>query len=360
MKKSLFVEHINHFSFYLVAAVMLCFAASPVYAKVSGNCSNCHTMHNSQNGTAIDIDGPNDRLTIENCVGCHSSTGSETIESLGSGDLPIVFNSAEPGAPLAAGNFYWIANESDHRLGHNVDGIAGPDGNITYVPGRHIGANDTLTITDCYNCHQAGFSPGYPGIPFTIARTGNVMICQDCHTQPMHHADDSAIVVDGTGGWYRFLYGVKGIEDSDWQKTVSDSDHNEYQGETAPYADSFSDAGCGCHGDFHALKNSGGVGTASPWLMHPVDIALPVDGEYASYTTYDPDAPVARPDLSGYAGPSTTVTPGVDQVMCISCHRPHGSPEPDMLRWDYDTIMAGSGPSSEGCFICHSAKDGTP
>ncbi len=338
-------------------AVMLCYVPSGVFARVSGECSNCHTMHNSQNGSAVDPSGSNEHLIIDGCVGCHSDTSSNTVRSIGSSSIPIVFNSSQPASPLAGGNFYWMVKKPDHSFGHNVKSIAGEDSNITYIPGRHIGSDYTLTITDCYNCHSVGFSPGYPGIPFTIPRSGSVLICEDCHTQVMHHADDSATVVDGTGGWYRFLYGVKGIEDPDWQKTVSEADHNEYQGETSAYGNSISDGGCGCHGDFHALKNPGGVGTGSPWLKHPVDVALPAAGEYASYTIYNADVPVSRPDLSGYTGPSSIVTPGTDQVMCISCHRAHGSDQPDMLRWDYNTIISGGGSNSSGCFVCHTKKD---
>ncbi len=195
-------------------------------------------------------------------------------------------------------------------------------------------------------------------MPFVKQRTGNVLICEDCHLHPKHHADDSATIVDGTGGWYRFIYLVKGYEDPDWEQTVSSTKHNEYQGETSP-GDSISDAGCSCHQNFHALKHQDKVGTGSPWLRHPSDVALPLDPNqgYSKYTVYNPDAPVARPDLSTYSGPSATVTPGTDQVMCMSCHRPHGSDYNDILRWDYDAIVAGGGTNGTGCFVCHTDKD---
>lgn len=355
--KQLLLTRVFRALLIFTAVLLATYPVSPLYATVTGSCSNCHTMHNSQDGSEMIAGGPHDHLTIDSCVGCHSSTSSNTIETLGSSDLPIVYNSLQPVNHLAGGNFFWLVNESDDRLGHNVSGIAGEDGNLLYIPGRQIGGDDTLSITDCYNCHSAGFPPHYPGIPFTVARAGNVLICEDCHTQVMHHADDSATVVDGTGGWYRFLYDVSGIEDPDWEKTVSEFDHNEYQGETAAFNGSISDGGCGCHGDFHALKNPTGVGSGSPWLRHPVDVALPAEGEYTAYTTYNPTAPVARPDLSGYSGPNSVVNPGVDQVMCLSCHRPHGTDQPDLLRWEYDTMIANGDPNSSGCFICHSTKD---
>jgi hypothetical protein len=336
------------------------------YAKVTGNCANCHTMHYSQNGTRLSSwgsSGPYTWLNTNSCLGCHTSTSGNTIIELGGSRIPIVFNTGGyPSEPLAGGNFYKpsLGGSENDKYGHNVEGISNADNNLVYVPGKHFGGNDQLSISDCYDCHSMGFDPGYPGIPFTIARTGDVLICRDCHTQVKHHANDSATIVDGTGGWYRFIYYVKGIEDSDWEKTVSPTDHNEYQGETsANDSISVSDAGCGCHGDFHALRNPSGVGSSSPWLKHPADIALPNSGEYSAYTTYNPVAPVARPDLSGYSGPSETVTPGTDQVMCLSCHRSHGSDQLDILRWDYSTMVAGGG-GSGGCFTCHTQKNQTP
>ena len=331
-------------------------------ARVTGPCANCHTMHYSQNGTRLSTwgsGGPYIWLNTNNCVGCHTSTTGNTVIEIGGSKIPIVFNTGGyPAEPLAGGNFYKasLGGSGNDIYGHNVGGISNADNNLAYVPGKQIGGDDTLSISDCYNCHK--FMAGWAGIPFTKSRSGNVLICEDCHT-PKHHANDSTIVVDGTGGWYRFLYEVKGIEDSDWEKTVSPTDHNEYQGETIALGGSISDYGCGCHGDFHALRNPSGVGSGSPWLRHPVDIALPTSGEYSAYTTYTPEAPVARPDLSGYSGPSGIVTPSIDQVMCLSCHRSHGSEQPDILRWDYSGMVAGGG-GSGGCFTCHTLKNQTP
>ena len=329
-----------------------------VSAGVTGICANCHTMHYSQNGTRLSAwgsDGPYTYLNTNTCVGCHSSTTGNTVVEIGGSRIPIVFNTVGyPSEPLAGGNFYRVSlgGSANDPYGHNVLGIASADSYLIYVPGKQIGGDDTLSITDCYNCHI--FMAGVPGIPFTKSRSGNVLICEDCHT-PKHHANDPATVVDSSGGWYRFIYGVKGIEDADWEKTVSSTDHNEYQGEGSAVGGSISDFGCGCHGDFHALKNPSGVGFHSPWLRHPTDVALPVSGEYSIYTTYSPEAPIARLDLSGYSGPNAVVTPGVDQVMCLSCHRSHGSLQPDMLRWDYSGMVAGGG-GSGGCFTCHTQK----
>ncbi len=46
-------------------------------------------------------------------------------------------------------------------------------------------------------------------------------------------------------------------------------------------------------------------------------------------------------------------------VTCLSCHRAHGSPYADLLRWDYDTMIAGNAgdATGKGCFVCHTTKD---
>ncbi len=312
-------------------------------------------MHNSQDGNNLTSSAQGNLLSTD-CVGCHSTTSNDSIVTLGATQIPIVLNtSGYPTQPLAGGNFYHVSlgGAANHTYGHNVLGIAEEDLNLPEVPGITFKGQPN-TITECVNCHSF-MTDSF----FMHARPGNVLICIDCHIYPKHHADDSATVVDGTGGWYRFLLEVKGIEDPDWEQTVSASDHNEYPGELAVWGGSISDFGCMCHAEFHALRRPGEVGIASPWLRHPVDVALPANGEYSNYTVYNPQAPVARPDLSGYGGPSSTVTPGIDQVACISCHRSHGSEYPDMLRWDYDEMVANAAGAAAdtGCFVCHSAKD---
>jgi len=349
------------------------------YAKVSGVCSNCHTMHNSQNGSAMTRDDsgnltatPRDTLLIYSCIGCHSTT-DPAIAQHPVTDAPIVYNIN--GAPtygagslgLAGGNFYWVAQGSDAK-GHN---IFTEDSNLTEAPGKWTGCNGAGS------CHM-NLSEAIPpaSFGFSHVRQG----CTKCHMiasdppQGYHHRDDTGPLIDSfSEGWYRFLTGhntdegVTGIEDADWQYTFGSNDHNEYLGssgnKSAPAG--FSALGntmtaycCGCHGEFH-IQDTTVVG-ASPWLRHPSDAVLPVSGEYSAYTTYDPVTPVARPSLSGWSGPSNTVTPGTDMVMCLSCHKPHGSDYPDLLRWDYADMIAGDDTKSGGCFNCHTQKNQTP
>ena len=149
---------------------------------------------------------------------------------------------------------------------------------------------------------------------------------------------------------------VDGIESPDWEQNPSLTNHNVYKGTANP--DDYDWGGAlpglsevhtisafcsGCHENFH-----GDMGSSSPWIRHPNDILLPTTGDYAAYdptVNYSNEVPVAYTD-------PTTPTRATAVVMCLSCHRAHGSPYPDMLRFDYDGMLTG-----EGCFVCHTTKD---
>jgi len=335
-----------------------------VKAKVSGPCANCHTMHNYQGGELVSANGTRPFLLKDSCAGCHTnSSGSEVIVTMGEvTKVPIVNTASEPLTSLAGGNFYWVREQGD-RKGHNCLSIPGisEDQTLTEAPGKPTSASGT----SCAGCHD------------------RISGCESCHS-PHHHADDSAPVVGEEGGWYRFLNssyhgtnstGVKGIEDDDWEYTVSSSDHNEYNGCNNPYGNednSMSNYCAGCHQQFHGINYTDTDGNVvydnqSPWFRHPTHLALPddPDKEYYYYNnpggsgpgSYNPLVPVARdPDeLSTMTGPSSVVTPGKDQVMCLSCHRAHASPYDHLLRWDYDG-WPGNG-EANGCSVCHTAKD---
>ncbi|RLG69847.1 MAG: hypothetical protein DRO04_02750 [Candidatus Iainarchaeum archaeon] len=325
-----------------------------VLAKVSGPCSNCHTMHYSQSGAikpSWGKEGPYQNLLINDCVGCHSAGDSSTWKnSIGA---PIVYNPGEPSyGGLAGGNFYYVTQNDTY--GHNVVAIPGVDQDeyITKTPGHVDGKT-------CSGCHGSG----------------NMVLtkCVFCHN-PKHHGDENGPVVgDDEEVKYRFLsldyfhphtfqegaynfYGVAGIEDDDWERTVSSTDHNEYcgaasSGDYEGKSHSINRYCAACHWGFYGNNTE-------HWVRHPSDYALPDSGEYANYTTYNPLVPIARPEniLTSMTNSSSSVTPGVDQVSCLSCHRPHASPYPSILRWDYNACLNGQA-NSCGCFVCHTEKD---
>lgn len=339
-------------------------------ARVTGQCSNCHTMHDSQNGTGMATgelpagDGPpHPTLLTNSCLGCHSSSTSSTTYSLGGCEVPVVYYiTGAPAEYLAGGNFYWV--KTDDTKGHNVFSD-NPDDDLSQAPGK-----DAPSCSGSSSCHMNLDRNNSTGPEDGLKRRQG---CTKCHMvsdtnrpKGFHHADDSGPVINGFP-WYRFLqghhsgtgHGVSGIEDDDWQKTIAANDHNEYLGHEGDKTDgsyglsnhTVTGFCCGCHRLFHE-QNELADGSGS-WLRHPSDAVIPDSGEYSSYTVYDPLVPVSRSSLGTV---SDAVTPGTDMVMCLSCHRAHGSPYPDMLRWDYNAMTAGGG-GSGGCFVCHTEKN---
>jgi len=91
------------------------------------------------------------------------------------------------------------------------------------------------------------------------------------------------------------------------------------------------------------------LAAVSPFIRHPTDVSLPATGEYTAYKGCKLSAPVAR--LTVPDGASSSVAPGSDAVMCLSCHVAHASNYPDMLRWDYSTMIAGNGGTASGTVV---------
>ena len=396
MKKVFFTMMFTFLSLILIS--------TSVYA-VTGECSGCHTMHNSQNGATVDPDGvANAQLLNAGCVGCH--TGPH--DTLGKNALgaPVVLDSVDPspasqqgaGYTNAGGDFWWVENETDAK-GHNVlDISANIDGNIANntPPGWDAGATTGHTFGAV-----GGGTPNWAGNQLTCAGTYG---CHGVRTTAnsldaitgSHHNNEPGAggVVSATqastastvANSYRFLAEIKGLEQADWNWNETAASHNEYYGTDFQNAerdddgtqvypatkDTMSYFCAQCHGNFHSEIDDDTT-HGSPWRRHPTDIVLPGGGtEYARYNNdagggaagdYNVVVPVARPVVP--AASTNTVAPGDSTtadgaiVMCLSCHRAHGSPEDDMLRWTYSTMTVGSGPGTNntGCFVCHNDKN---
>jgi len=334
-------------------------APHAVHARVTGPCSDCHTMHYSQGGAALSdwgAAGPYEALVTNDCIGCHTAPLGEYND----GNTPPYVNSiqdpdyrdtgTESGAnTLAGGNFYWMSTDS--TTGHDVEGIA--TGFDRMPPGHNPSqsgtrgpwpANQNVTCAGAFGCHGRASETN----PYESMRGG-------------HHGDDA--VTDGStlAASYRLLDGVAGIEDPQWEFQPTATAHNQYKGVHRAFGDgSASDTTTisylcfQCHGDFHS--GSGNVGGGSPWLRHPTDVQLPNYGEYVDYNTdntYSVVAPVGSADVSSVL---SSVNPGTGDcvVTCLSCHRAHGSPYFKLMRWDYKSWPADG---VNGCAVCHTWKD---
>lgn len=406
------MEAINksRLTLFLMLAVAYLLLPAVVEARVSGPCADCHTMHSSQNGVTTTA---NDQLLNMDCVACHSSTTGLTIVDRpggtsaplpGNTGVPIVYNingatDSGTGKYLAGGNFYYLVAGGDETHGHNVKGISAPD---TLLSGAGEYAPGAISGNRCAgSCHQSLASDlTAGGTPLSTPYGGGVYDsgCTGCHLYTGHHSplDGS----NGGGDAYRFLGGHGGdglvgvvqnnvggaggtlFEDSDWEQTTVWPDVNKYKSQTtdSPVSNELSIGRfcAGCHSSFHAYGNTNdamfnpgevdnhGDRDATPnnnfWLRHPTNVPIPAAGiagtdyEILNTVGYSADIPVARaPAVMNQA----LIQPGFDQVFCLSCHRAHGSPYPDALRFDYSGVVAHTGGPGldNGCFFCHRTKD---
>ena len=338
------------------------------WAAISGPCSDCHTMHYSQNGGILSQwgdKGPYQSLLTTTCVGCH--TGSNN-----GGATPFVFSISTPvygesgveggTDTLAGGNFYWVTQGGGDRMGHNVAGLATADLSLSFPPGFDGGraaadgsipgdgvwpVGQQVTCAGVYGCHGS-HSESEP----TMAIRGG------------HHKGGSGqvspIAPYTAQNGFRMLVGVAGFEDPAWEFHPASAQHNQYKGVDSPgnVADlsTIGSLCARCHGQYH--DGSSNVGSSSPWIRHPTDYDMgntATSSEYRDYggsgvNSYQVAVPVASADVSHIR---SVVSFSDDTIVtCISCHRAHGSPWYKAMRWDY----AGN-PMGGGCASCHTSKD---
>ncbi len=152
--------------------------------------------------------------------------------------------------------------------------------------------------------------------------------CTSCHIDVRHHATETG---------YRFLgEDIEGIGDPMYE-----------HGDGRNIYKSGNQYCIVCHADFCGSENQK---SGTSWIRHPTNTSLPLQGEYAGYEVYRKDVPVSYPDLEK---PERSTA----RVMCMSCHRPHGTPYKYLLRWDNTIMLLGGGDNSTGCFACHTTKD---
>ncbi|GAB4339649.1 MAG: cytochrome c [Desulfobulbaceae bacterium] len=354
----------------LVMGVMLVFLAGmPAANAHAAPCSDCHTMHNSADGLPMRFDSGSSPLPLllrGDCIDCH--TGLNTAANL---IPPKVYSTVAPtyiwgntsggaNTTLAGGSFYYV-NTSD-AYGHNVaeNPVAGPDGTHNNTPPGGAALTGQLQCAGTNGCHgDAAVDPA----PLNSLDSA-------------HHTNATGASIDGStvAKSYRFLNGVLGWEDDDWEFTSSEIDHNRYVGQDrtlVPQVSSTTISGfCArCHGYFHNTTTGSGTagigysGTfSSPWLRHPTDYDMAdlVGTEYDAYNTYDTRVPVARTTATLSTGTNAQV--GNDQgiITCVTCHRAHGSPYYAALRWNY-RAWPGADPLTStvqaGCQICHTSKN---
>ena len=388
--------------YFLLSFILMCglvfLGSLESEAGVKGKCANCHTMHNSQGGQSAEDAHPL-LLNREGCLGCHANpevTGAIDPEN----NAPQVDYYNDSGSEkdmMLAGGTYHFVNDSETedgggrscQKGHNVVGInngdvdpilgmtppGGPDMGEAYIGS----ANDRLTCAGTFGCHGNREEPD----PVASIKGG-------------HHSSVTKRSRDGSdmANSYRMLLGVQGKVADKWESgqtnqllTYNDLEDsstnvNIYKGidlkDGGPQSTKYKpgvggsiNGLCGeCHGNaseempngFHNLAGLRSIvdDPNSPWKRHPTDVVMD-KGEYLGYPNgggdYSTEAPVgfildfSTDDLL------TNLQSTKKVVLCISCHRAHGSQYDDALRWDYDAMVGEDADFQNGCFRCHTQKN---
>ena len=389
-------------------------------AQIVGVCSDCHTMHNSEEGQPVaQVQGwtgasptPNTALLKYDCLSCHAQGNGNAIWTMpGGARVPQVYgNFNDGGSPtgdLAGGNFAYIdgtkGGDANERKGHNVIDILYEDATLSGPPGYTRGPADdqtnntsvhTFPMSSQFTCAGKAGCHGVRNqgilVSEAVVDANGIEISPEVIAPRVglaaltgaHHYDQggSLSTADDIYNSYRFLMGTTGLESDNWASTSTD--HNEYSGaNNAVFAPGYS--GCDrCHVESHGMETIGyvtnrsgtitnfcetchsnfhsshEVGSTSGFLRHPSDFIIPDKPEFQGLTNWNETAPVARDGVP--TAVSQTAGPG-DVVACLTCHVAHASPNPHMLRIDPSTSIAGGGSDSTGCFVCHSYIDtGTP
>jgi len=283
-------------------------------------------------------------------------------------------------------------------------GARGCHGTRSQAIGGSTNDNDTDTTSDDV------FAPIRRVAMAAVSGSHHALVTDGLKDDPGY---TSASEHDGTvvAAGYRFIPGLYGWGNDVERWVNNTADHNEYYGEAVGFGTDADSTGCDachiqgsggtgnsratynstirtpnnsmsgfcstCHGNFHSAGEKGTAadpnmdrtfnGISGAFLRHPSDYQIPASGEYNAYTTWDPTAPVARPDVTQLESYNKTqVVPGRDMVMCLSCHYAHGSQRDYMLRFNYNVMTSGAyadqatAQSMGGCLACHSLKGVQP
>jgi hypothetical protein len=332
-----------------IAFVTAGVGASPALAFHDGgvaSCARCHVMHGERDGDVV-IEGAEPLLVAASatdvCLTCHGgSTGVFGLDPL------------SPPPERGAGNFVFLLEDN---LNDAPDGATHPIAGE--AAGHSIVSLDRGVTADSRWTHS-------PGGSFPSAELG----CTSCHDP---HGNGNFRMLNGAGevqgGVFRFFEAAPiaaGLDCAAPGVAESPGAHTAYRAGVSDWC-------ANCHGNnFHDSDAS--------TFEHPSEESLgemarrydrydgdsnPQGGSHA--TAYLPEVPFQDPAavVNSSVGPNSS-----SRVMCLTCHRAHGSSAPAAGRWDFnvqrlarDGVISGSYPlpnpyhdAAQGslCAKCHS------
>ena len=312
-----------------------------------GTCASCHVMHGESDGQVMIVGGEpllRAGTATDLCLMCHG--GQDGVFGL---------NPLDPPPERGAGNFVFLYEDNLND---------GPDGLTNPIPGEAAGHN--IVSFDYGVASESRWSES-PGGTFPVESLG----CTSCHDP---HGNTSFRMLNGTGlvqGEIFYFVNpapeANGLDLRDVLALETRTSHSAYIAGMSAWC-------ANCHGDYHDH-----IGDEN--FEHDTDHTLSGD-EVRTYNAYDgtsnpeggfdavaylPEVPFqsTKAEVNSTAGATTSG----DEIMCLTCHRAHGSSAPAAGRWDFnvefldqDGQMSGSyplpnpyGDSAQGslCEKCH-------
>jgi hypothetical protein len=384
-------------SLIIVAVVLISFGIGATsYAFHSGGvaeCEGCHTMHNSFENSAMDVNAVYGTTSMNKyllkgsdqsstCLNCHQEK-SDTVPSsyhIDTRDSQITANGV-PTEMTPGGDFGWLkitttysshgtpATSEGQRRGHSIVafdfGYAADTVNTAAPNGIAPFTGYPATSLSCISCHNphSNYRVSQSGF---VDNTANLPI----YTSGSYGAQPTATAAVGV---YRFLGGTgyqpKSVTGS-WAFTamppvaVSPSGYNANEGganEThVAYGSGMAQWCANCHTNFLNTTLNLGAG-AHP---HPAGAAFGSatnvianyngylgsgnvqagQGKFTSLVPFETGDTATSPNLTSKATSTAAAdayglapASATSQVMCLSCHRAHAGGFESMTRWWNDS-----------------------
>lgn len=316
-----------------------------------GHCDACHSMH------ATTIEGTANSVLLKGsdasstCLNCHEDTDGKSYH----------ISSPDGSGTGQGGDFYWMKTDytatirgtvnTSHAASHGHSIIAADYGFVAdpdnpTAPGGDYPANK-LGCTSCHDAHgqvnggtKAGSMPisGSGSTRIDLPPAGAIF-------GNFRLLGDAAYMAGGVDDQHDFTYGApvavgyNGPQGAGWSYNAK-----------VNYGSGMSEWCANCHGDY----------LSAPDNMHPAGNGIDLGAFVANYNSYvktgdftgveatalDGLVPFERGilDRTQLTAPATT-TAGANansNVMCLSCHRAHGSAFEHGTRWDMEAELLAS------------------
>ncbi len=261
-------------------------------------CSDCHTMHYSEEGdkpVRAEAGGPFSNLLLASttnslCLTCHDGTDPNAPDVV----YPVNYTSNP------AGGYFANSGGTGSNKSHNLGMASGE------IP---PGGSDLMTL-NCASCHNPHGNSSYRNLSLNPAGNGNTDVTITAF---------QVRKADGPSG---------------------NSPADVYTPSNITYRKGMSEWCKDCHSDFHGAAKTG---SPEPWFRHPQD--LTINGR--NYADYNHWSGIISDRVPAQSPNDTTVPSPDDEVFCLSCHKAHGSAN------KYSLIFADGNKMLSTCQQCH-------